>query len=153
MTIRPLLSSDYETVLNMMRLFYASNALLIHPEEGVLRRTLGDAIGENPYLQGYGFETEEGLAGYGMVAMSYSTEAGGLCAWIEDIYVSPPWREKGFGTVFLNFVQSRYKDRVVRIRLEAEPENERAMAVYRKAGYEILGYTQLVKEINNERTD
>ena len=148
MTIRTLLPSDYEEVLSMMRLFYASDALLIHPEEEVLRRTLGDAIGENPYLQGYGFETEDGLAGYGMVAISYSTEAGGLCAWIEDIYIQPQWRGKGFGTAFLTYVQRNYEGRVVRIRLEAEPENERAMAVYRKAGYEILGYTQLVKELD-----
>lgn len=147
MHIRKLRTSDFEEVLSMMEVFYASPALLIHPPRGVLERTLHDAMGDCPFLQGYGFDAGEGLAGYGMVALSYSTEAGGLCAWIEDIYVQPEHRGKGWGTAFLHFVQQQYADRVVRIRLEAEPENSRAMEVYRKAGYEILGYTQLVKEL------
>ena len=106
-----------------------------------------DALADTPYLEAFGFEENGVLAGYGMVAMSYSTEAGGRCAWIEDIYIEPAYRGKGFGTRFLAFVKERYEGQVARIRLEAEPENERAMAVYRKAGFEILGYTQLVKEL------
>lgn len=147
MTIRKLKKSDFEEVLSMMLVFYTSDALLIHPSEAVLRKTLTDALADTPYLEAFGFEEDGVLAGYGMVAMSYSTEAGGRCAWIEDIYIRPQYRGKGYGTSFLGFVKARYEDRVARIRLEAEPENERAMAVYRKAGYEILGYTQLVMEL------
>lgn len=147
MIIRKLQNTDFDTVLSMMLVFYASDALLVHPSEEVLRKTLTDALVDTPYLEAFGFEENGVLAGYGMVAMSYSTEAGGLCAWIEDIYIEPEYRGKGFGTSFLSFVKARYEGRVARIRLEAEPENERAMAVYRKAGFEILGYTQLVKEM------
>lgn len=147
MTIRPLVPSDFDRVLSMMVTFYASDALLVHPEESVLRKTLTDALSETPYLEAFGFEADGQLAGYGMVAMSYSTEAGGLCAWIEDIYIEPEHRGKGYGSSFLEFVRQRYRNRVARIRLEAEPENQRAMAVYRKAGFEILGYTQLVLEV------
>ena len=148
MNIRKLQSSDFDRVLAMMEVFYASDALLIHPETAVLCKTLTDALRGSPYLEAFGFEEKGVLVGYGMVAMSYSTEAGGLCAWIEDIYIEPEHRGKGFGSSFLDFVWQRYRDRVVRIRLEAEPENARAMAVYRKAGFEILGYTQLVRETN-----
>ena len=147
MLIRTLTQKDFDCILDMMRVFYASEALLVHPEEAVLRKTLTDAITGSPYLEAFGFEEEGVLAGYGMVATSYSTEAGGLCAWIEDIYIEPSHRGKGFGSSFLEFVWQRYRNRVVRIRLEAEPENERAMAVYRKAGFEVLGYTQLVREL------
>ncbi len=147
MTIRKLQKTDFDTVLSMMRLFYASDAVLVHPGEEVLRKTLSDALADTPYLEAFGFEEEGILTGYGMVAMSYSTEAGGLCAWIEDIYIEPRYRGMGFGTSFLTFVKQRYEGKVARIRLEAEPENERAMAVYRKAGFEILGYTELVKEM------
>lgn len=147
MTIRPLTHADFDCVLSMMVTFYASDALLVHPEEAVLRKTLTDALAGTPYLEAFGFEADGHLAGYGMVATSYSTEAGGLCAWIEDIYIEPEHRGKGYGSRFLDFVWDRYRNRVARIRLEAEPENERAMAVYRKAGFEILGYTQLVREV------
>lgn len=147
MTIRPLTQADFDCVLSMMVTFYASDALLVHPEEAVLRKTLTDALAGTPYLEAFAFEADGHLAGYGMVATSYSTEAGGLCAWIEDIYIEPEHRGKGYGSRFLDFVWDRYRNRVARIRLEAEPENERAMAVYRKAGFEILGYTQLVREV------
>lgn len=147
MTIRLLQPSDFEEVLSMMLPFYASPALLIHPSEEVLRRTLTDALSDNPYLEAYGFEEDGMLVGYSMLAKSYSTEAGGRCIWIEDIYIKPQFRGRGFGTALLTFVEQRYRGKVARIRIEAEPENERAMAVYHKAGYEELGYTQLVKEL------
>ena len=149
MTIRKLKKGDFDAVLSMMLVFYASDALLVHPCEEVLRKTLTDALADTPYLEAFGFEENGELAGYGMVAMSYSTEAGGLCAWIEDIYIQPEHRGKGFGSSFLTFVKGRYENRVARIRLEAEPENARAMAVYRKAGFAVLGYTQLVQELGN----
>lgn len=147
MEIRLLQSRDFDQALSMMEVFYASDALLIHPDTQVLKKSLSDAIAQGPYLKGYGFWEENTLVGYGMVAMSYSTEAGGLCAWIEDIYIQPQSRGKGYGTAFLSFVEDTYKDKVSRIRLEAEPENKKAMNVYQKAGFEILGYTQLVREL------
>ncbi len=147
MTIRKMESTDFDKVLEMMKVFYASNALLIHPEEAVLRKTLEDAIGAGPYVEGFVFCRGEELAGYGMVAKSYSTEMGGRCVWIEDIYIKPEFRGQGLGTGFLRFVEDRYRNWAVRLRLEAEEDNEKAMSVYRNAGFETLGYVQLVKKI------
>ena len=111
MTIRKLQKTDFDTVLSMMLVFYASDALLIHPSEAVLRKTLTDALADTPYLEAFGFEEDGVLTGYGMVAMSYSTEAGGLCAWIEDIYIKPEYRGKGYGSCFLKFVMSAHSFR------------------------------------------
>lgn len=147
MTIRRLEQKDFDRVYEMMQVFYASDALLIHPSNEVISRTLIDAISGGPYVTGYGFEVEGELAGYGMVTRSYSTEAGGLCLWIEDIYILPQYRGRGFGTAFLRFVEETAPEGIVRLRLEAEPDNEKAISVYQNAGYEILGYTQLVKSL------
>ena len=147
MTIRKLDKQDFEAVFAMMQVFYASDALLIHPDQAVLRRTLTDALGDNPYLEAYGFVQEGALAGYAMVTKSYSTERGGICIWIEDIYIAPEYRHKGYGSSFLAFVEEHYGTQAARLRLEAEPENAHAMQAYQKAGFEILGYTQLVKEL------
>ena len=97
-------------------------------------------------LTGYGFEVDGILAGYGMVTRSYSTERGGICVWIEDIYIKPAYRGQGIGSAFLRFVEEANPG-AVRLRLEAEPENEHAMHVYQKAGFGVLAYTQLVKEL------
>ena len=145
MKIRVLQPEDFSQVLDMMRVFYASDALLVHPDDSVLARTLRDSMAGGPYVTGYGFEVDGDLAGYGMVSRSYSTETGGICLWIEDIYILPQHRGQGIGTAFLKFVEAL--GGAVRLRLEAEPENERAMHVYRKAGFRELGYTQLIKEL------
>lgn len=147
MRIKKLTQGDFDKTLEMMLVFYASDALLVHADEQTLRRTLSCAVKENPYLTGYGFWMGEELAGYGMVTRSFSTEMGGICIWIEDIYIRPEFRDQGIGSAFLRFVEEKYRESAVRLRLEAEPENERAMAVYRKAGFQVLGYTQLVKEL------
>ena len=146
MHIRKLNATDRRDVLAMMEIFYASDALLVHPETAVLEKMLEDALADTPYLTGYGFALEGVLAGYGMVTRSYSTERGGICVWIEDIYIKPEYRGRGIGSAFLRFVEETNPG-AVRLRLEAEPENERAMAVYEKAGFSVLGYTQLVKEL------
>jgi GNAT superfamily N-acetyltransferase len=146
MTIRKLKITEKAEVLSMMEVFYASDALLVHPETAVLEKMLSDALQDTPLLTGYGFEVEGALAGYGMVTRSYSTERGGLCVWIEDIYIKPQYRGMGIGSAFLQFVETENPG-AVRLRLEAEPENEPAMHVYQKAGFEILAYTQLVKEL------
>ena len=146
MVIRKLKESEKAEVLSMMKVFYASDALLVHPDMAVLEKMLGDALQDIPMLTGYGFEVEGVLAGYGMVTRSYSTERGGICVWIEDIYIKPEYRGRGIGSTFLRFVEQENPG-AVRLRLEAEPENEHAMHVYQKAGFEVLGYTQLVKEL------
>ena len=145
MVIRKLKATDRQVVLDMMKVFYASEALLVHPEDEVLEKMLSDALEDTALLTGYGFEVEGALAGYGMVTRSYSTERGGICVWIEDIYILPAYRGRGIGGAFLRFVEEENPG-AVRLRLEAEPENEHAMHVYEKAGFEILAYTQLVKE-------
>lgn len=146
MIIRKLNITETAEVLSMMEVFYASDALLVHPETAVLEKMLSDALQDTPLLTGYGFEVDGALAGYGMVTRSYSTERGGICVWIEDIYIKPQYRGQGIGSAFLRFVEEANPG-AMRLRLEAEPENERAMHVYQKAGFEILGYTQLVKEL------
>ena len=147
MNIRPMEQKDFDKVLEMMLVFYASDALLIHPEESVLRKTLADAIEAGPYVEGFVFCDGETLMGYGMIAKSYSTEMGGRCVWIEDLYIRPEFRGQGLGTSFLGFVENQFRNWAVRLRLEAEEENEKAMKVYRNAGFENLGYIQLVKTI------
>ena len=147
MEIRKMRREDGEKVFAMMEVFYASDALLIHPERATLRKTLEDCLADGPYLEGFVFEENGEVAGYTMVAKSYSTETGGPCIWIEDIYVLPEYRGRGFGTAFLKFATEHYHEAAVRLRLEAEPDNHRAIEVYKKVGFEVLGYTQLVKSL------
>ena len=145
MKIRAMQLEDMEEVVGMMRVFYDSPAV-IHAAPEILRQDVKDCVGEGPYIEGYIFEEDGKILGYSMVAKSYSTEYGGMCVWVEDLYMKEEARGLGIGTAFFRFLDEKYKDQAVRFRLEVEEDNERAVAVYKKAGYQPLPYMQMTKE-------
>lgn len=86
--IRSMKEEDSSEVLEMMKVFYASPALLSDPSEDVMKRDIADCLGDNPFIECFVFENNTGvIMGYSMVAHSYSTECGGNCVWVEDIYI------------------------------------------------------------------
>ncbi|MBE5878199.1 MAG: GNAT family N-acetyltransferase [Lachnospiraceae bacterium] len=131
-------------VLEMMQVFYASPAVLSNGSEEIFRNDIENCINDSPYLEGYVFTEGNELLGYAMLAKSFSTEFGKPCIWIEDLYMKPESRDKGIGTKFFAFVDELYPDYLKR--LEAEEENERAIHVYKKCGFEILPYVEMKKE-------
>ena len=143
-TIVPMEESHRESILSMMRTFYASPAVLTNGSEAIFTADIDACIKDNPYLEGFVFCEGEALLGYGMAAKSFSTEFGKKCIWIEDLYVAPQYRGRGIGSAFLEFMTRRYPDSI--LRLEVEEENERAIAVYRKSGFEVLPYMEMKKE-------
>ena len=141
--IRGMEKKDRSYVIEMMRVFYASPALLSNGSEEIFEADVDNCIGECPYLEGYIFENAEDIQGYAMVAKSFSTEFGKPCIWIEDIYIKDEYRGLGIGSSFLNYIERKYPNSV--FRLEVEAENERAVKVYNKCGYEILSYMEMKK--------
>jgi ribosomal protein S18 acetylase RimI-like enzyme len=143
-TIRIMEPADKPAVLDMMRTFYASPAVLSNGSEEIFNNDIDHCVGNSPYAEGYVLEQAGELLGYAMVAKSYSTEFGKPCIWIEDLYLKPRYRGAGLGSRMLEFITARFPGSV--FRLEAETENERAIAVYKKNGFEVLPYLELKKE-------
>ena len=141
--IRPMVASDKDTVLAMMRTFYTSPAVLSNGSEEIFNADIDNCVGDSPYLEGYIFENEENILGYGMIAKSFSTEFGKPCIWIEDLYVQEPYRNTGLGSAFLKFVGNKYPGHL--LRLEVEKENEIAVHVYEKCGFEEIPYMEMKK--------
>jgi len=142
-TIRAMKETDRAQILTMMRVFYASPAVLSNGSEAIFEADFNACIGDSPYLEGYIFENEEEIQGYAMIAKSFSTEFGKPCIWIEDLYVKDAYRGHGIGSRFLNFIEGQYPGAV--LRLEVEAENKRALRVYKACGYEELPYMEMKK--------
>ncbi|MBM6842176.1 GNAT family N-acetyltransferase, partial [[Clostridium] spiroforme] len=87
-----------EEVKEMMRVFYASPAVLTNGSEEIFYNDIEQCISDNPYLEGYVFIEREKILGYAMLAKSFSTEYGKPCIWIEDIYLKPEYCGMGIGT-------------------------------------------------------
>lgn len=144
--IRPIEEKDRRPILEMMRVFYASEAVFTGGSEEIFNADITNCIGENPYVEGYVFENGNAIQGYAMLAKSYSTEFGKPCIWIEDIYVKDEYRGLGIATRFFRFVEEKYPHAL--LRLEVEAENERAVRVYKKCGFDVLPYMEMKKELD-----
>ena len=133
--------ADAATVIDMMRVFYASPAVLSNGSEEIFENDVENCVNDSPYLEGYVFEAGSELLGYGMVAKSFSTEFGKPCMWIEDLYLREEARGLGIGSKFLQFIAEKYPEAI--LRLEVEEENERAVKTYKKCGFEVLPYMEM----------
>ena len=142
-TIRTMTREDKSIVIDMMRVFYASPAVLSNGSEEIFEADIENCVNESPYLEGFIFESNGEIQGYGMIAKSFSTEFGKPCIWIEDLYLKPEYRGLGIGSMFFAYLEKTYTDCI--FRLEVEEENERAIHVYKKNGFEILPYMEMKK--------
>ena len=142
-TIRRMTAADTEAVIAMMRTFYASPAVHTNGSEEIFEADVAECVGDSPFAEGFVFECNGQLLGYGMLAKSFSTEFGRRCIWIEDLYLLPEYRGLGIGSAFFAFVEKRYPGCL--LRLEVEEENERARHVYEKNGFDVLPYMEMKK--------
>jgi GNAT superfamily N-acetyltransferase len=141
--IRVMTKQDKDKVMDMMRVFYASPAVLSNGSEEIFAADIENCVNDSPYLEGFIFENENEIEGYGMIAKSFSTEFGEQCIWIEDLYLKPEYRGQGIGSMFFEYLEKTYTDCI--FRLEVEEENERAIHAYKKNGFEILPYMEMKK--------
>ena len=143
-SIRQMVESDRAAVMDMMQTFYSSPAVLTNGSAEIFEADIDACVSDSPYAEGYVFEDGGEVIGYGMLAKSFSTEFGKPCIWIEDLYIKESYRGLGIGSAFFKLIGEKYADHL--FRLEAEEENERAIAVYKKNGFEVLPYLEMKKE-------
>ena len=127
----------------MMRVFYASEAVLSNGSEEIFEQDFENCINDSPYLEGFVVEDSGEIQGYTMIAKSYSTEFGKMCIWIEDLYLKEPYRGCGIGSRVLQFIMERFPACI--FRLEVEEENQRAITTYKKNGFAVLPYMEMKK--------
>ena len=143
MIIRHMQEADRPYVIEMMRDFYASDAVFTNGSDTIFNTDFDHCLNHSPYLEGYLFEQGTTLLGYAMVAKSYSTEFGKPCIWIEDIYLKKEYRAMGIGTRFFAFIEEKYPDAI--FRLEVESDNDAALKLYQKCGFSFLPYQEMKK--------
>ena len=146
--IREMREGDKDAVLQMMRVFYASPAVLTSGSEEIFLCDIDACLSDSPYLEGYILENGDEIQGYAMVAKSFSTEFGKPCIWIEDLYIKAEYRGLGLGGAFLESIGKKYAGCV--FRLEAEEENEGAVRLYERKGFQVLPYLEMIKGLESK---
>ena len=141
--IRKITENDRAQVLSMMQEFYASDAVSTNGSLEIFEADINECISGSAYLEGYVIERDDTTVGYGMLARSYSTEFGKPCVWIEDLYLKDECRGCGLGTQFIEYVNGLYPNAL--LRLEVEAENDSAIRVYKRCGFDFLPYLEMKK--------
>lgn len=142
--IRPINERDEALYCALCDEFYHSDGVLHPIPEAHYHRAFAELMRSDEYLLCYILECDGAPAGYALLVRGYSQEAGGSVVWIDELYLRPAFRSRGLGTELFRFVEEHFP--AARYRLEIEPDNTRAHALYRRLGYEELPYVQMIRD-------
>ncbi len=120
--IRPLEEKDFESV-------YALGNLL---NENFSKTNQLDQLLKDPYTKLYVYEENEKIVGFLMYTELEETID------ISNIYVEEEYRHKKIASNLLDTMISKMKDTVKLITLEVRKDNEPAISLYQKFGFEIM---------------
>lgn len=144
--VRKVTPQDKEMYLAMTEEFYQSDAVSHNiPLENRLN-TWDEIMRSDEYADCYFVIKDGAVAGYMLLAYTFSQEAGGKTAWIEEIYILPEFRSQGLGSEFFEFIKAEIEPGCARLRLEVEEDNIRAKKLYASLGFKPLEYEQMIRE-------
>jgi ribosomal protein S18 acetylase RimI-like enzyme len=135
MSCRAASLDDVDTLLPLVRDFYAEDK---HPFDADAVRAALERLVQEPAL-GRAFLIEDGaaLAGYLVVTFGYSLEFRGRDAFLDELYVAPAHRGRGFGREALGVAEACCLEAGVRaLHLEVRHDNEAAQSLYRSWGFD-----------------
>jgi diamine N-acetyltransferase len=136
-TFREAVAADEAALLRMMRKLAEQEpgALVFH--ESVVRGALHEFLANTQLGRIWLVLEHQKVAGYVVLALGFSFEYHGRDAYIDELYIEPEHRRKGFGRRTMQFVAERAREMgVYAIHLEVDHGNDPALELYRRAGYE-----------------
>ena len=141
--------SDTVTLLQFMRAYYAFDGHGFDEQKAcvALITLLRDAELGSVWLILDG----ETPVGYVVIAFGYSLEWLGRDAFVDEFYLLPEYRRRGWGRKTMAFVEKAAQSLKVRaLHLEVVRENATALQVYRKLGFKDRESTFLSKWISED---
>ena len=127
-------ADDVALLVELMSEFYAEAGYKAEP--GRAARAFAGLIEDEHAGRAWIIETEFEVVGYVVMTLGYSMEYGGRDAFIDDLFIRPAFRARGYGTAALAEVRAKAVTLGARaLHLEVGRDNESAQALYRRAGF------------------
>lgn len=136
---------NYEDLLEMMMDFYRSEAVTEPLDKSLIERLLEDILSKKHPIWGYEAIYDDILVGFGIVTKYYASEVAGPTLQLEDLYIREAYRSKGIAKKYFAKVKADFPN-VKRLRLEVCSSNKKAIKLYKKLGFEVLDYIQMVDD-------
>ena len=145
--IRKFVPEDREDYIRFSTEFYNSSAVDKPVPREHFEQGFDEMMRSDVYVQGYMLVCDGNNVGYCVTMKTYSVEAGGITIWIDELFVLEEYRSKGLGRELFKYIEENGDKKLRRIRLEVELENGRAIALYKKMGFEPAPYDGMWKTI------
>ncbi len=118
----------------MVKQFWAFEQIRFSSEKAL--KVWQNAWAQPDFVRGWLLEFESQVAGYAVLTFGFSLEYGGIDAYIDELFVKPEFRGRGFAAQALGFLTLEcQKLNVVALHLEVDADNETAKSVYAKSGF------------------
>lgn len=142
MKLRKIRRSDKEKYIEMAVSFYNSEAVDHTVKSSNFEEAFNEIMRSDLYAECYIIEENLDIAGYILISKTFSQEAGGMCVWIEEVWIEPRFRGLGIGKSALQEV-IKMNENTARFRLEYSSSNASVSKLYGKLGFNDLDYRQM----------
>lgn len=131
---RPAVPADIDTVLMLMRAFYAEEHLVF--EEPAARRAVGELLGRPEQGTILLFESAGRVVGHAAITLGFSLEFHGRFALLDELFLVSDARGRGWGHRALALAEAWARSaQATALRLELNHTNTRARSLYAAAGF------------------
>jgi ribosomal protein S18 acetylase RimI-like enzyme len=126
---------DEPAILASMRDFYAEEHLVF--DELIAKRAVGELLAHPQFGRILLLQSGEKMVGHATLTFGFSLEFHGRYALLDELYLIPAVRGRGWGHLAVKFLTAIARAHgVATLRMEVSHANARARAVYIKAGFQ-----------------
>ncbi|MEP7338996.1 MAG: GNAT family N-acetyltransferase [Acidobacteriota bacterium] len=134
LSFKPAVASDIETLLVMMREFYAHEELRF--DEAMARQALDGILSNAAFGRVFLIHASDQVAGYTVLTFGYSLEFHGRDAFVDELFLLEKFRGQGISQHALEFLAGVCRENgVAALHLEVERKNLAAQRAYRRFGF------------------
>jgi len=134
--IREATPADAPALLRMMRALAEQEPGAIEFDEAAAGAALRMFLTEPRLGRMWVLRQQDTAVGYVVLTLGFSFEFRGQDAFIDELYIEPPYRRRGLGRLAMEFAEQRAKELGANaVHLEVDEGNDPAMELYRRIGY------------------
>lgn len=128
-------SADLPMLVELMRGYYRDDGLPFDARRAAA--AMARLLAEPQWGGAWLLEVDGAIVGYIAICMGFSLELGGNDAYIDELFVLPEHRGRGYGRLLADFAAEAVAARgCVALHLEVDRENDSALRFYAALGYE-----------------
>jgi GNAT superfamily N-acetyltransferase len=138
--------TDRSDLLRLIRAYYRFDGIRFQGD--VMPRALDRLLRDRSLGRIWIARHGRNAVGYALLSFNYDLEFGGMEGYVTDLYLSAPYRGRGLGKRALDVIEAYCRSSGIRtLELQVVRGNSRALAFYRRVGFEKLPRIVMQKEL------